>query len=242
MLWYECPFFSSNHALIFISPGCRVIIEKISGCDWIQCTQCKLEICVCKIWFFLGDFFGDFHSVANTRSSLGSQRSWWYIRWLSLPCRQRQTLRSQLSELSLIENLFFSDEIKKNLRFDRVERNERKPLNFFIQLKISSIECFFWLNFNRINTPDNNQSSCFYSKEIQRCKFDRTISEDFIRFFLGLLHLLVFKLNNHNRIIVHWITVLISYPVRKSIVNGIIKMICVVVKIHIIQFWRIFVC
>ena len=52
MLWYECPFFSSNHSLIFISPGCRVIIEKISGCDWIQCTQCKLEICVCKIWFF----------------------------------------------------------------------------------------------------------------------------------------------------------------------------------------------
>ncbi len=28
------------------SPGCRVIIQKLSGCDWLQCTQCKMEICV----------------------------------------------------------------------------------------------------------------------------------------------------------------------------------------------------
>ncbi|CAF1509648.1 unnamed protein product, partial [Adineta steineri] len=26
-------------------PGCRVIIQKLSGCDWLQCTQCKMEIC-----------------------------------------------------------------------------------------------------------------------------------------------------------------------------------------------------
>ncbi|CAF1124874.1 unnamed protein product [Adineta ricciae] len=26
-------------------PGCRVIIQKMSGCDWIQCSQCKMEIC-----------------------------------------------------------------------------------------------------------------------------------------------------------------------------------------------------
>ncbi|UJR10781.1 hypothetical protein I4U23_014968 [Adineta vaga] len=26
-------------------PGCRVIIQKASGCDWIQCSQCKMEIC-----------------------------------------------------------------------------------------------------------------------------------------------------------------------------------------------------
>ncbi|CAF0906046.1 unnamed protein product [Adineta steineri] len=26
-------------------PGCRVIIQKAAGCDWIQCTQCKIEIC-----------------------------------------------------------------------------------------------------------------------------------------------------------------------------------------------------
>jgi len=29
-----------------ISPGCQVIIQKLSGCDWLQCTQCKMEICV----------------------------------------------------------------------------------------------------------------------------------------------------------------------------------------------------
>ncbi|CAF0758133.1 unnamed protein product [Adineta ricciae] len=26
-------------------PGCRVVIQKLSGCDWLQCTQCKMEIC-----------------------------------------------------------------------------------------------------------------------------------------------------------------------------------------------------
>ncbi|CAF4307729.1 unnamed protein product [Rotaria sp. Silwood2] len=26
-------------------PGCQVIIQKLSGCDWLQCTQCKMEIC-----------------------------------------------------------------------------------------------------------------------------------------------------------------------------------------------------
>lgn len=26
-------------------PGCRAIIQKASGCDWIQCSQCKIEIC-----------------------------------------------------------------------------------------------------------------------------------------------------------------------------------------------------
>ncbi|CAF4526935.1 unnamed protein product, partial [Rotaria socialis] len=24
-------------------PGCQVIIQKLSGCDWLQCTQCKME-------------------------------------------------------------------------------------------------------------------------------------------------------------------------------------------------------
>ena len=40
-----------NLTCIFIvhnifSPGCQVIIQKLSGCDWLQCTQCKMEICV----------------------------------------------------------------------------------------------------------------------------------------------------------------------------------------------------
>ncbi|CAF1235807.1 unnamed protein product [Rotaria magnacalcarata] len=31
-------------------PGCRAIIQKVSGCDWIQCSQCKIEICVSEIF------------------------------------------------------------------------------------------------------------------------------------------------------------------------------------------------
>ncbi|CAF5014416.1 unnamed protein product [Rotaria sp. Silwood1] len=30
---------------VMCCPGCRIIIQKISGCDWIQCSQCKIEIC-----------------------------------------------------------------------------------------------------------------------------------------------------------------------------------------------------
>ncbi|CAF1262733.1 unnamed protein product [Rotaria sordida] len=30
---------------VMYCPGCRIIIQKISGCDWIQCSQCKIEIC-----------------------------------------------------------------------------------------------------------------------------------------------------------------------------------------------------
>ncbi|CAF0953958.1 unnamed protein product [Didymodactylos carnosus] len=26
-------------------PGCKVIVQKLSGCDWLQCTMCKMEIC-----------------------------------------------------------------------------------------------------------------------------------------------------------------------------------------------------
>jgi len=51
MYWYES-FFSRitlYYNVIFTSPGCRAIIQKASGCDWIQCTQCKIEICVSKI-------------------------------------------------------------------------------------------------------------------------------------------------------------------------------------------------
>ena len=26
-------------------PGCRIIVQKKSGCDWMQCNMCKTEIC-----------------------------------------------------------------------------------------------------------------------------------------------------------------------------------------------------
>ncbi len=78
MYWYEFFLYRidlHNVFFLFISPGCRAVIQKISGCDWIQCSQCKIEICVsniliiCKILIF-------FCLVANTRSSLGSERTW----------------------------------------------------------------------------------------------------------------------------------------------------------------------
>lgn len=48
MRWYVL---TSNLVRMYIifnmfSPGCQVIIQKLSGCDWLQCTQCKMEICV----------------------------------------------------------------------------------------------------------------------------------------------------------------------------------------------------
>ena len=56
MYWYEIfsiEFVYSGYYYIlfflFNSPGCRAIIQKISGCDWIQCSQCKIEICVSNI-------------------------------------------------------------------------------------------------------------------------------------------------------------------------------------------------
>lgn len=26
-------------------PGCKIMLTKQEGCDWLQCTLCKMEIC-----------------------------------------------------------------------------------------------------------------------------------------------------------------------------------------------------
>jgi len=40
-------------------PGCRVIVQKKEGCDWIRCSICKMEIC----WVTKGPRWGPLVSL-----------------------------------------------------------------------------------------------------------------------------------------------------------------------------------